>query len=121
MNPESLDQQDPAESLLNHKDQLTQALKGKGVKIEYKDAGPQEKDKSNKLPIFTVGVYLTGWDEKDKQIGIGKANGKKEAGMRAAEMALNNKKQMKIYTEKKAAREALERQEAEAIARLETA
>ena len=34
-------------------------------------------------------------------LGSGKANGKKDAGMKAAEMALANKKMMKGFLEKK--------------------
>jgi ribonuclease III len=44
---------------------------------------------------------LTGWKEKDKLLGRGSANGKKEAGMKAAEEALNNKKMMAILVERK--------------------
>jgi ribonuclease-3 len=46
------------------------------------------KDSETKLPLFTVGVYLTG-------------HGKKEAGMKAAQVALDNSKAMKTYAEKK--------------------
>jgi ribonuclease-3 len=118
MDPAMIDQPHPTHTHLNPKDQLSKALGSKGVKIEYREAAPETKDKENKLPLFTVGVYLTGWDEKDKQIGVGRANGKKEAGMKAAEMALNNKKLMKVYMDKKKAREALAEKEEEALAKL---
>ena len=83
------------------KEQLQKLLGVKGVHLSYKDAAPEKKDPKNKLPLFTVGVYLTGWGEKDKMLASGRANGKKEAGQKAAEMALANKKMIKMYTEKK--------------------
>ena len=86
---------------LNAKDTLSRTIGAKGIKITYREAAPEKKDKNSKLPVFTVGVYLDGWGEKDKQLGFGAALGKKEAGMKAAEMALGNKKLMKIYVEKK--------------------
>jgi ribonuclease-3 len=86
---------------LNPKDQLQKALGSKGVKIEYRDIGTETKDRTNKLPLFTVGVYLHGWGENGKQLGRGSANGKKDAGMKAAEEALRDKKMMAGYIEKK--------------------
>lgn len=86
---------------LNAKEQLQKLLGSKGVQIIYKDAAPEKKDPKNKLALFTVGVYLTGWGEKEKMLGSGRANGKKDAGIKAAEMALANKKMMKIYIDKK--------------------
>lgn len=86
---------------LNPKDQLQRLLASKGVKLEYKDIGPATKDRTNKLPLFTVGVYLHGWGENGKQLGRGSANGKKDAGMKAAEEALRDKKMMAGYMEKK--------------------
>jgi ribonuclease-3 len=86
---------------LNPKLQLQKLLGAKGVLITYRDAAPEKKDPNNKLPLFTVGVYLTGWGEKDKMLASGRANGKKDAGMKAAEMALANKKLMKMYMDKK--------------------
>ena len=38
---------------------------------------------------------------KDKVFACGRANGKKEAGQKAAEVALANEKMIKMYTEKK--------------------
>lgn len=110
-----VDQPDPAFAPLNHKDQLSKAIGCKGVKISYRDAGPQEKDPNTKLPLFTVGVYLDGFGEKNKLLGVAKANGKKEAGMKAAAIALNNKKMMQFYIDKKKAVEAQQAMEAEAL------
>ncbi|EPE36227.1 RNase III [Glarea lozoyensis ATCC 20868] len=87
--------------LLNPKDQLAQAIGAKVVKISYRDTAKETKCRKTKLPIFSVGVFLDGWGEKDKKLGEGKANGKKEAGFKAAEQALNNKKMMTVLIEKK--------------------
>lgn len=85
----------------NPKERLQQLLGSKGVKIEYKDAAAVKKDKDTKLPLFTVGVYLSGWGEKNRLLGTGTAHGKKDAGMKAATMALENRKAMDTYLEKK--------------------
>ena len=103
----------------NPKERLHKMLGAKGVKLEYKDAAPERKDKETKLPLFTVGVYLTGWGEQNRLLGTGTAHGKKDAGMKAAAMAIQNKKTMLMYTEKKRVfdaqleleRQALEKQE----------
>lgn len=108
---------------LNSKDLLRQTLKAPGVIIEYLDAAPEKKGK-DKLPIFTVGVYLTGLGETKKLLGVGTGKGKKDAGFKAASEALQNKLLMKMYAEKKkvleelAAREDAAREDA-AITRLE--
>ncbi|KAF5875932.1 putative ribonuclease 3 protein [Botrytis fragariae] len=93
--------QTKTKSVLNPKEKLQKALSSKVSKLTYKDIGTAKKDKNTKLAVFTVGVFLDGWGEVDKQIGFGSANGKKEAGFKAAEMALNNKKMMAKYLEKK--------------------
>lgn len=69
----------------------------KGIKLQYKDAGPETKDPKTGFPVFTVGVYLDGWGEVGKQLGVGKAMKKTEAGNRAAEMVLGNKFLMSKY------------------------
>jgi ribonuclease-3 len=81
---------------------LATAIKVPGVEIKYEDMGPPKPDKNNrKLSLYTVGVFLTGWGEKKKLLGTGMAHSKKEAGQKAAWMALENKKMMKVYREKK--------------------
>ncbi|TVY47388.1 Ribonuclease [Lachnellula occidentalis] len=100
---------------LPSKDQLTQAIGGRGVRIEYRDMGPPGKDRTNNLPLFSVGVYLTGWKERDKLLGRGSANGKKDAGIKAAEQALNNKKMMAIYMERKRMQDEQDRLDKEAV------
>lgn len=92
---------DDVNASLNPKDLLPRIIGAKGVKITYRDAGLEEKDPITGFPLFTVGVYLDGWGEHNKQLGIGKALGKKDAGMKAAEMALANKKLMTLYGEMK--------------------
>lgn len=85
----------------NAKDQLQKAIGGKGVTIKYDDIGAVGKDRNNKLALFTVGVYLTGWGEKNLKLGFGSDNGKKTAGMKAARMALDNKKMMEKFLARK--------------------
>ena len=87
--------------LLNPKDQLAQLIGGKMIKISYRDTAKEVKCRDTKLPIFTVGVFLDGWGEKDKKLGEGKANGKKEAGFKAAEQAISNKRVLAPLIEKK--------------------
>ncbi|KAK1965261.1 ribonuclease III [Colletotrichum sublineola] len=84
---------------------LNQVIGARGINIRYEDMpSTNKKDKYNKkLPFFTVGVYLDGWGEKNKLLGTGGDLNKKEAGQKAAQMALNNKKLMKVYEEKKKA------------------
>ncbi|KFA66645.1 hypothetical protein S40285_03069 [Stachybotrys chlorohalonatus IBT 40285] len=87
------------------KEKLAQAIGAKGIFIRYKDmpGSGEKKEKRLNLTWFTVGVYLDGWGEKDKLLGIGSGQSKKDAGQKAAENALQNKKQIKVYIEKKRA------------------
>ncbi|KAK1987811.1 ribonuclease III domain-containing protein [Colletotrichum cereale] len=93
------------ESQLPPKVRLSQAIGCKGIQIRYEDMpSGNKKDKYNKkLALFTVGVYLDGWGEKNKLLGTGSDLNKKEAGQKAAQMALFNNKLMKVYREKKRA------------------
>jgi len=83
----------------------------KGIKIEYKDLPSHKKDKDSNLPLFTVACILHGYGES-KQLGYGSALGKKEAGQKAAQMALDNKKLLKPYIEKKQAYDAARKAQA---------
>lgn len=76
---------------------------GKVAVIEYgdMDSGKQKKDKRTNLPLFTVGCYFTGWGEKKKLLGIGTDLNKKEAGQKAAKKALENKKLIQAFADKK--------------------
>lgn len=86
---------------LNPKEQLRKMIGTAGVQITYKDSAPEKKSPENNMPIFFVGVYLDGWGEKNKLLGSGKGMSKKEAGFMAANIAMQNKKLMKVYMEKK--------------------
>lgn len=89
-------------SSIGPKTELEQAIFWpKETKIEYKDLPNHKNDKKTGLPLFTVGCYLTGWGETEKQLGFGVAKGKKEAGQKAAQMALENKKVLQVYIDKK--------------------
>jgi len=83
------------------KDKLRKLIVSPGVDLTYRDCAPVKKDPYNRLATFSIGVYMTGWGEKDKQLGFGTGTGKKEAGFKAAEMALANTKLMNVYVEKK--------------------
>lgn len=88
---------------LDPKTLLEAAIGARGVKIEYKDIPSKNlKDRGTKLPLFSIGCFLTGWGETSLQLGFGSALSKKEAGHKAAEMALRNKKLLKKFTDKKA-------------------
>uniref|UniRef100_A0A0B7K3H7 RNase III domain-containing protein n=1 Tax=Bionectria ochroleuca TaxID=29856 RepID=A0A0B7K3H7_BIOOC len=85
------------------KQKLAQLIGAKGVEISYEDMPTQKKHKQLNIPMFAIGVYLTGWGEQHKLLGIGTATGKKEAGNKAAIVALENRKLMKVYEQKKKA------------------
>lgn len=91
-----------ADRPLSPKERLAQILVVKGVKLRYVDQ-KEKKDKFSGLPLFVVGVTFTGWGEEDKLLGVGTARNKTEAGQKAASQALENKKLMKMYGEKKQA------------------
>ncbi|KAF7544805.1 hypothetical protein G7Z17_g9669 [Cylindrodendrum hubeiense] len=86
------------------KERLAQVLVVKGIHLRYEDMpNNDKKDKNLGLPLFSVGIYLDGWGEKNKYLGVGTALKKKEAGQKAAAMALQNKKLMTLYGDKKRA------------------
>ncbi|KAK8094107.1 hypothetical protein PG997_000792 [Apiospora hydei] len=82
------------------KTRLTQRIGTKGVRIYYLDEY-QSVDKKSKQPKFTVGAYVDAWGESKVQLGTGTALSKTEAGAKAAQNALDNKKLMKKYEQKK--------------------
>lgn len=88
-------------SKMTARDQLQDEIGSKGVKIRYEDIPGNAKEKNLRLPLFTVGVYLDGWGERNKLLGTGTALAKKEAAQKAAAVALANKKLLKTYKEKK--------------------
>lgn len=81
------------------KQELARQITSRGIKLNYKDVGTPGKDPVTGFPLYTVGVYLDGWGEKNKLLGSGTALGKKEAGAKAAEEAL--KRDLYVYKEKK--------------------
>lgn len=86
------------------KDRLQAAIGCKGMKLYYKDCGPEKTDRHSGLPLFTVGLYLDDSNEDGvtgKQMSFGSGLSKKDAGQKAAEMMIANKKMMKYYEERK--------------------
>lgn len=90
------------------KTRLAQLIQARGVALRYEDdGGAPKKDKYNsKLPVYTVKVVMDGWGEKNQFLGRGTGMSKREAGQKAAEMALLNQSLIKKYSQKKAALEA---------------
>lgn len=87
---------------ISAKTQLEQVIGAPGVRIEYRDLpSTGKKDRDTKQLLYAVGCFLHGWGEEGLQLGYGSALGKKEAGQRAAQMALENKKLVKKFAEKK--------------------
>jgi ribonuclease III len=86
---------------VNPKVILKKMIGARGVKIVYNDVGEPTKQKSSGLPLFTVGVFLDGFGETNLQLGQGSALSKKEAGAKAAQNALENKKLIKKFEQKK--------------------
>lgn len=82
---------------LQPKERLAQMIVVRGIRLRYEDIPGAKKDKNLGLPLFSVGVYLDGWGETNKLLGWGTALGKKEAGQKAATMAMENKKLIQHY------------------------
>ncbi|KAH7021086.1 ribonuclease III domain-containing protein [Microdochium trichocladiopsis] len=78
----------------NHKVELAKTIGGPNIYIDYKQIG-EKKSKESGTPLYTMGVFLTGWGETGLQIGFGTALSKKDAGQKAAACALENKKLIK--------------------------
>lgn len=98
------------------KTQLANLIVVKGIRLRYEDApGPSKKvSKDTRAPLYTVNVYLDGWGETGKVLGWGTAPHKGEAGHKAAQCAMDNKKLIQVYVErKKAHMAALEAQRKE--------
>lgn len=85
------------------KQRLNLALKVPGVDLIFQDVPTKQKNKHNGLPMFTVNLFLKGWGEQNKLLGWGTAGSKKEAGQKAALMALANKKVISVYEARKKA------------------
>lgn len=86
------------------KDELAARIVVPGVRIRYEKAGKKDKkDKHVNQQRFFVSAYLDGWGEKDKFLGGGSALSVKEAGQKAAEEALRNRKLLQGLEAKKKA------------------
>lgn len=90
-------------SNLTAKEKLRAEIGAKGILIRYEDMPGIGKDKDLGMPLFTIGVYLDGWGEKNRLLATGTALKKQEAAHKAAARALENKRLLKTYKAKKAA------------------
>lgn len=77
----------------NRKEELSRMIGGKFVKLEYLEEKPMEISREKSETLFTIGVFLTGWNYERKRLGVGKGINMKEAGMKAAADALDNNKE----------------------------
>lgn len=101
-------QQPPGEvDLWRSKNELRTQIGLPDVNIRYvtveTDRTKNMKHRDLNVKMFTVECLLDGWGEKGVFLGRGTAKGVKEAGQKAARAALENKKRLKIYVDKKAA------------------
>jgi len=96
------------------KNQLANLVVAKGIKLRYEDAPPppsprgggqhhKKVSRDTRLPLYTVNVFLDGWGETGKLLGWGTAQNKSEAGHRAAQCAMDNKKLIQVYIDRKRA------------------
>ncbi|KAM0325405.1 hypothetical protein ACHAQA_007391 [Verticillium albo-atrum] len=101
------DRLDPNQ-LLSAKSRLQQLIGAKGVIFRYEDdpTGPKNDKFNKRLPVHSVNLFLDGWGEKNKWLGRGTDINKREAGNKAAQIALDNKALIKKFSDKKAALQA---------------
>ncbi|KAM3483406.1 hypothetical protein MY8738_003234 [Beauveria namnaoensis] len=85
------------------KEELSSRIVVKGITLRYERMESKKRDKHLGQELFTVGVYLDGWGESGKLLGVGSALSIKEAGQKAAAGVMENKKLMKVYESKKKA------------------
>ena len=85
------------------KDILLRSIGGHRVKLTYEDVAPMRYTIDKTTQVFTIGVRVTGWGYDREIIGVAEGQNKKEAGMRAAEKAMNQspivKEMMERYKE----------------------
>ncbi|KAJ2902353.1 RNase3 domain-containing protein [Zalerion maritima] len=86
-------------SSLTPKEELANLIRVPGVTLRYEDIPCKRKDSKTSMPLFSVGVVVDGWGTKDNKLGWGTALSKKEAGQKAAAMAIANKKAIKQWIE----------------------
>lgn len=75
-----------------------------GITLRYEDVETKKVKKGghgDKIQHFSVGLFLDGWGETNKQLAWGTAVSKSEAGQEAARHALKNNKLIKLYSTKK--------------------
>ncbi|EJP65589.1 RNase3 domain-containing protein [Beauveria bassiana ARSEF 2860] len=85
------------------KEELSSRIVIKGIRLRYERMESKKRDKHLGQELFTVGVYLDGWGESGKLLGVGSALSIKEAGQKAAAGVMENKKLMKVYESHKKA------------------
>ncbi|KAM3531832.1 hypothetical protein NHJ13051_000568 [Beauveria bassiana] len=85
------------------KEELSSRIVIKGITLRYERMESKKRDKHSGQELFTVGVYLDGWGELGKLLGVGSALSIKEAGQKAAAGVMENKKLMKVYESNKKA------------------
>jgi ribonuclease-3 len=110
---------DEPSNALPAKVRLAQTIMVKGVVVRYEEqpSKKQLKDKLSGCPIFHVSAFLDGWGETNKFLGSGTGLSKKDAGEKAAQEALLNKKMMKTLEEKKRAYKEAQLETAEKLER----
>ncbi|KAJ6783715.1 hypothetical protein PWT90_05465 [Aphanocladium album] len=85
------------------KEELSSRIVVKGVTIRYEKLESKKRDRHIGQELFSVAVYLDGWGETNKFMGVGSALSVKEAGQKAAADALQNKRMMAFLEGKKKA------------------
>lgn len=81
--------------------QLLNLIGCSAVKLRYEDApGKPKKEKNSRLPLFAIDLWVDGWG-KTECLGHGSGLSKKDAGSKAAQLAMLNKKALKFYIDKK--------------------
>ncbi|KAL9081819.1 MAG: hypothetical protein Q9159_007003 [Coniocarpon cinnabarinum] len=92
---------------VNFKDVLQAQIGApKGVKIEYRQTAPMSYTKDRALQQFTIGCFVTGWGFQEARVGVGQGQSKREAGVKAAELALKKSSEVKTMKERKASEDA---------------
>jgi len=72
------------------KNELQRMVGGRRVRVEYRDEKAPESIREQGKVVYHIGVFLTGWDWRDRHLGSGSGLSKQEAGAVAAEEALGN-------------------------------
>ena len=70
------------------KNELRNKITSRGVNVDYRLERPPESIKGG--VHYTIGLYVTGWGWRNEKLAEGQAEGKTDAGIRAAMLALEN-------------------------------